>query len=166
MSSDLHSSLHPRTKTVTICLVDKDATTGGEAGGSKSVQLILARELASNLATPMFLQDDRGVLVYYNDAASLLFGRPFGEIGEIPGEKFGALLDLKTVDRKPLRRRDAPSGIAFFERRPSHQRLYATGFDGQQRLVQATAFPLFGTTEEFHGVVVVFWQVNDGDGEG
>jgi hypothetical protein len=156
MSSDLHSSLHPRTKTVTICLVDKDATTGGEAGGSKSVQLILARELASNLATPMFLQDDRGVLV----------GRPFGEIGEIPGEKFGALLDLKTVDRKPLRRRDAPSGIAFFERRPSHQRLYATGFDGQQRLVQATAFPLFGTTEEFHGVVVVFWQVNDGDGEG
>jgi hypothetical protein len=41
--------------------------------------------------------------------------------------------------------------------------LAATGYDGVQRLVQATAFPLFGTTSELHGVVTVFWDVIDGE---
>ena len=48
----------------------------------------------------------------------------------------------------------------FFERRPAHQSLAATGYDGVQRLVHATAYPLFGTTAEMHGVVSVFWQVD------
>ena len=34
------------------------------SGSPKSLPLILARELASNLATPMFLLDVRGLLVY------------------------------------------------------------------------------------------------------
>jgi PAS domain-containing protein len=131
------------------------------AGSGKPLPLILARELASNLATPMFLMDARGVLVFYNDAAALLIGRPFGEMGEIPAEEFGAVLDLKTLDDEPLRRRDTPAGIAFFERRPAHRTLAATGYAGVQRLVHATAYPLFGSTAEMHGVVSVFWEVAD-----
>ena len=133
------------------------------AGSGKPLPLILARELAANLATPMFLIDARGVLVFYNDAAALLIGRPYGEMGEIPAEEFGAVLHLKTPGGKPLRRRDTPAGIAFFERRPAHKTLAATGYDGVQRLVHATAYPLFGTTAEMHGVVSVFWQVADED---
>ena len=48
-----------------------------------NLPLILARELASNLATPMFLLDAGGMLVFYNDAAELLLGKPFAELGEI-----------------------------------------------------------------------------------
>ena len=62
------------------------------AGSGKPLPLILARELASNLATPMFLIDARGVLVFYNDAAAQLIGKAFGEMGEIPAEEFGAVL--------------------------------------------------------------------------
>lgn len=138
---------------------------GTQGGGGKPLPLILARELASNLATPMFLMDARGVLVFYNDAAALLIGRAFGEMGEIPAEEFGAVLHLKTPGGKPLRRRDTPAGIAFFERRPAHKTLAATGYDGVQRLVHATAYPLFGTSEEMHGVVSVFWQVSDDEDE-
>ena len=54
----------------------------------RGLPLILARELAANLATPMFLLDARGVLVFYNDAAALLIGKPFAELGEIPVERF------------------------------------------------------------------------------
>jgi len=132
---------------------------GDKAVGGKSLQLILARELASNLATPMFLIDARGMLVFYNDAAALLIGKPFAELGEIPAEEFGAVLDMKTPDGGPLRRRDTPAGIAFFERRPAHTTLAARGYDGVQRLVHNTAYPLFGTSDEMHGVVSVFWQV-------
>ncbi len=131
------------------------------SGGAKPLPLILARELASNLATPMFLLDARGVLVFYNDAAAVIIGKSFGELGEIPAEEFGTLLQLETPDGVPLRRRDTPSGIAFFERRPAHMTLAATGFDGVRRVVHATAYPLFGTTAEMHGVVSVFWEVAD-----
>jgi len=138
-------------------VVDRDAPSGSR----KPLPLILARELASNLATPMFLLDARGVLVYYNDAAALLIGKAYGEIGEIPAEEFGAVLKLKTLDGEPLRRRDTPAGIAFFERRPAHKTVAATGYDGVQRFVHATAYPLFGVEAEMHGVVSVFWQVAD-----
>ena len=47
-------------------------------GDAKSLPLILARELASNLATPMFLIDAKGTLVFFNEAAELLIGRTFG----------------------------------------------------------------------------------------
>jgi len=89
----------------------------------------------------------------------VLLGKSFGEVGEIPAEEFGALLRMKTPDGKSLRRRDSPSAIAFSERRPTHMTLAATGFDGVERLVHATAFPLFGTSDEMHGVVTLFWQV-------
>ena len=37
----------------------------------------------------MFLIDATGTLVFYNEAAELLIGRPFAELGEIPALEFG-----------------------------------------------------------------------------
>ena len=130
----------------------------GKPGTPKSLPLILARELASNLATPMFLLDPGGMLVFYNDAAAMLLGKPFAELGEIPSGEFGATLQLATPEGEPIRRRDSPSGIAFFEHRPAHQTLMATGYDGARREYEATAYPLFGAGGEMHGVVAVFWE--------
>ena len=131
----------------------------GVPGSPKSLPLILARELAANLATPMFLMDPGGMLVFYNDAAALLLGKPFAELGEIPSGEFGASLQLSTPDGGPLLRRDTPSGIAFFEHRPSHQTVMATSYDGVRRKYEATAYPLLGATGEMHGVLAVFWEV-------
>ena len=128
---------------------------------AKSLPLILARELASNLATPMFLIDADGMLVFYNDAAELMLGRPFAELGQVSALEFGAMLELTDLDGTPVRRRDTPAGVAFFERRPAHRDVMATTFDGTRRHVQATAYPLFGSGDEMHGVVTVFW---DGSG--
>lgn len=125
---------------------------------SKSLALILARELAANLATPMFLIDATGMLVYYNDAAERLIGKPFTEMGEISAVDFGEQLQLQEPDGTRLRRRDTPAGIAFFQRRATHRELDATGYDGVRRRVQVTAYPLFGTEHEMHGVVNVFWE--------
>ena len=132
----------------------------GSSNAAKSLPLILARELASNLATPMFLMDAAGTLVYYNEAADLLIGRPFAELGEVPAVEFGEVLRLRDSDGSPLRRRDTPTGIAFSGRRPAHRALTATGYDGVERAVEVTAFPLFGTAHDMHGVVTVFWQAS------
>ena len=127
-------------------------------GAPKSLPLILARELGANLATPMFLIDADGMLVFYNEAAELLIGRPFAELGEIPSLEFGETLQLADTDGTPLRRRDSPAGIAFFERRPSHQVVVITTYDGARRTVEATAYPLFGAAHDMHGVLTVFWE--------
>ena len=124
----------------------------------KPLPLILARELASNLATAMFLLDAEGMLVFYNDAAEVLIGKPFAELGEIPAGEFGAGMELATPDGEPVKRRDTPAGLAFFERRPTHKTLLATGYDGVRRTVEATAYPLFGAVGEMCGVVSVFWE--------
>jgi PAS domain-containing protein len=143
-----------------VSVVNSDGATAH----GKPLQLILARELASNLATPMTIMDARGMLVFYNDAAAQLIGKPFAEIGEIPSEEFGAVLRMKTLDGRVLRRRESPSGVSFNEHRPSHQTHYATGYDGVEHLVHSTAYPLFGTNGEMHGVVSVFWEVADQEG--
>lgn len=129
----------------------------GTPGVPKSLPLILARELAANLATPMFLLDAGGMLVFYNDAAALLLGKPFAELGEIPSGEFGASLDLASLDGKRLLRRDSPSGVAFFEHKPSHMKVLATAYDGVRRAYEATAYPLLGSTGEMNGVVAIFW---------
>jgi hypothetical protein len=130
----------------------------GTPGSPKSLPLILARELASNLATPMFLLDPGGMLVFYNDAAAMLLGKAFAELGEIPSGEFGAVLQLTTPGGEPVRRRDSPAGVAFFEHRPAHMTVMATAYNGVRREYEATAYPLFGATGEMHGVVAVFWE--------
>jgi PAS domain-containing protein len=125
---------------------------------SKSLPLILARELASNLATPMFLLDARGLLVYFNEAAARLIGKEFTDLGEIPADQFAEALRLSLPDGQPLGLRESPAGIAFFARRPAHRSLMATSYDGVRRQYEATAYPLFGAEGEMHGVFAVFWQ--------
>src|SRR4051812_14559084 len=108
----------------------------------------------------MFLIDATGTLVYYNEAAEVLIGRTFGEMGEISANEFGTMLQLANPDGSALRRRDTPAGVAFITRRPSHRNLLATGYDGVRRHVEVTAYPLFGATDEMHGVVTVFWETS------
>ena len=45
----------------------------------KSIVLILSRELSSKLATAANVTDERGELVYFNEAAEELLGRQFAE---------------------------------------------------------------------------------------
>jgi PAS domain-containing protein len=129
----------------------------GADAAARSLPLILARELAANLATPMFLIDASGTLAYFNDAAGLMLGKTHAEVGLITANEFGAMLDLAELDGTPLRRRDSPAGLAFYNREPAHRSLLATALDGTRRRFEVTAYPLFGHVEDMHGVLCVFW---------
>src|SRR5438093_13520920 len=60
----------------------------------KNLVLILAREFASKLATPMFVADADGNLVFYNEPAEIILGRTFAEAGEMPAEDWADLFQL------------------------------------------------------------------------
>lgn len=124
----------------------------------KSLVLILARELASNLATPIYIADADENLVYFNEPAEKIAGRSFAETGEIPIVEWVEMLAPAATNGSPLRREEMPGGIASRERRPAHASLRITGLDGRVREIATTAFPLFGPDGEFHGIMVIFWE--------
>jgi PAS domain-containing protein len=124
----------------------------------KHLVLILAREFASNLATPTLIADDRGQLVFFNEAAEEIVGATFAEIGEIPLDEWAASFSPRTLDSEPLPPERLPARIALDERRALHQRLRVTSRDGVNREVAVTAFPLFAHADELVGIVAIFWR--------
>jgi PAS domain-containing protein len=125
----------------------------------KHLVLILAREVASNLATPALIADEEGRLVFYNEAAELVIGRPFAEAGEVSLDEWTASFDPRTLDdAEPLPPRRTPGRIALDERRPAHERFRIRSRDGVEREVSATALPLFAHADEFVGIIAFAWR--------
>jgi PAS domain-containing protein len=127
----------------------------------RNVALILARELAVNLATPMWVWDEQGELVYYNEHVQAILGSPQNEIG------VGRLDELPVFEPTDLEGNaipvsELPSAVAIGERRPAHRELRVVGRDGVQRELSVTAFPLFARGGEFVGAVSVFWERGQG----
>jgi PAS domain-containing protein len=129
-----------------------------DAEQQKHLVLILAREFASNLSTPVLIADARGYLVYYNEAAESVVGRRFSEAGETPLDDWVGAFEPRTLSGEPLPPEHRPAGIAFNERRAAHLRFLITSADGVEREIESTAFPLFARTDEFVGIVVIFWR--------
>lgn len=125
---------------------------------AKHLILILAREVASNLATPMLIADADGQLVFYNEAAEEVIGRPFAEVGEMPLDEWTSSFAPRSADSTPLPPEERPARIALDERRATHRQFRITSRDGIDRDVAVTAFPLFAQADEFVGIVAIFWR--------
>src|SRR5215203_6603100 len=128
-----------------------------EERSSKHLVLILAREFASNLATPMLLTDEDGTLIFFNEAAEAIIGGTLAEAGEMPFAEWSARAAPRTAAADPLPLERRPAAIALYERRAAHERFRVTGLDGAEREIAVTAFPLFAHADEFVGVVGIFW---------
>ena len=125
---------------------------------AKHLILILAREVASNLATPMLIADADGQLVFYNEAAEEVIGRPFSEVGEMPLDEWTSSFAPRSADSTPLPPEERPARTALDERRATHRQFRITSRDGIDRDVAVTAFPLFAQADEFVGIVAIFWR--------
>jgi PAS domain-containing protein len=132
------------------------------ATSEHNLVLILARGMASSIATPIFLVDPAGNLVYFNEPAEEILGQSYAEAGELSPEEWGTMFypeDPETGDK--LDPQSLPLTVALNERRPSHRPIAITGLDGVRRKIAITAFPLFARTDEFVGAVAIFWEEGD-----
>jgi PAS domain-containing protein len=128
-------------------------------GRHKHLVLILARELASNLATPTLIANDEGQLVFFNEAAEEIVGRTFAETGEMELDEWtGSFAPRTRNSEEPLPAERRPARIALDQRRPAHEQFRVTGHDGVHRDVAVTAIPLFAHADEFVGIMVIFWR--------
>ena len=124
----------------------------------KHLVLILAREFASNLSTPALIADARGRLLFYNEAAEAIVGQRFAEVAETPLDDWLATFNLRTLESEPLPAERRPTRIALDEQRIAYLQLRVTSVDGIDREVEVTAFPLFAHTDDFVGIVALFWR--------
>jgi PAS domain-containing protein len=131
----------------------------------KHLVLILAREFASKLATPMLISDAGGNLVFFNEPAAGVLGRSFAEVGELPASRWAEMFRTEELDGAPIPLERMPAGIALTEARPAHHRFVIKGLDGVRRVISVTAFPLLAHTDDLVGVVAIFWEETAGDVE-
>jgi PAS domain-containing protein len=122
------------------------------------VELILMRQLASYLATPIFLVDTSGTLLYYNEPAERLLGRRYEESGEMRFEEWSTVFAPTALDDSPLAPEALPLSIALRKHRAVHRALKFRGLDGVIRRIGVTAFPLEGQGGRHLGAVAIFWE--------
>jgi hypothetical protein len=125
------------------------------------IEVILMRQLASYLATPIFLVDTAGVLVYYNLPAESMLGLRFDETGEMALEEWGSAFKPTTRDGTPIPLESLPLLEVVHSRRPAQGTLWIRGLDGVSRHVSIAAFPLIGQSGRDVGSVAVCWEEPD-----
>ena len=124
----------------------------------KSLALIRAREVATNLAIPIVVLDPEGTIVFYNRPAEAMLGLTFEGAGELTAAHWVKLFAPERPDGTPLPLAELPAGVALMERKPDHKTIHFTGDDGVRREISVTAFPLMGREEELYGAFAIFWS--------
>ncbi|HET7582561.1 MAG TPA: PAS domain-containing protein [Candidatus Limnocylindria bacterium] len=123
------------------------------------IELILTRQLASYLVTPMFLVGPEGELLFYNEPAEALLGYRFDEALEIPLDEWATtyqLFNATTGERLPAE--EFPVVTALRESRPHHTSLVYQRPDGAKLPIVVTSIPLIGGGGELLGAVAIFWE--------
>ncbi len=132
-----------------------------EGGAQKPLELILARNLLTSIATPAFLVDQTGVLIFYNEAAGAMLGMSFEEVGRMEPAEWSARFGPLDADGDPIPVESLPLTIALRKGRPHHANLLIHGAEGEVVEIEVSALPI--TAERGpSGAMAIFWPVEDG----
>jgi PAS domain-containing protein len=123
----------------------------------RHIALILAKDLAANLASAILLVDPDGDLVFFNEPAERILGRPYAEAQM---SRVELARTFKPVDASgaPIALADLPLAAAFRDGIPSHGHLRIEAMDGRTRDLEVVAMPLFARTDQLVGGLAVFWE--------
>ncbi len=127
-------------------------------GNQQSIEIILLRQWASHMATPVWIAGTRGELLYYNEPAEALLGKRFDEAGEMRLRDLPKIFETTAPDGTPIADDNLPLGIALTRREPAHLRVRITALDGVPRLLDITAVPLIVQGGQYLGAMAMFWE--------
>jgi PAS domain-containing protein len=130
----------------------------------KPLELILARNLLTSISTPAFLVDDTGAVVFYNEAAGALLGRPFEDTGRMSPEEWTSTYGPFGEDGKPFGLDDLPTTEAIRNGRPAHAVFCIRSVGGDEHEIESSAFPIVASEEGSSGAMVFFWPAKDNGG--
>lgn len=139
-------------------MTDASTDASTDAGAQHEVEVILVKQLASYLATPIFVVDPDGNLAYYNEPAEALLGRRYDETGEMSMTEWGTVFVPRDETGEPIPPDELPLGRALTHGHPAHGEMWITGLDGAVRHISVTALPLVGQHGRDLGAIAIFWE--------
>lgn len=116
----------------------------------------MARGLMSNLTTPAFLVDERGTLIFFNEAAGEILGLRFEEAGPMAAEEWGTRFTPLGPNGEQLAVEELPLAVAVREARPAYSPLRIRSAEGEIRDIEVSAFPIMGRAGQ-SGAMAIFW---------
>jgi PAS domain-containing protein len=125
----------------------------------REIEVILSRQLASYLSAPIFIVDQSGTLVFYNEPAERILGQRFEETGEMPADEWVTANTATDDDGRPIPRERLPLMVALHEGRPVHGHFWIVGGDQVRREIATTALPLVGQAGRNLGAIAIFWEL-------
>lgn len=123
----------------------------------KNIELILLRQFSDYLATPIFLLDNAGTLVYFNAAAADLFKFHFSETGEMDIETWSSLIVPRNQTGEALNESQWPIHNAMQSEKPILQSCYLNTFLGLHHVV-INAIPVKDHADDLVGLLTFFWK--------
>jgi len=126
--------------------------------GQQPIEVILLRQWASYIAVPMWICDEAGDLIYYNEPAEEVLGQRFDEAGIINASELAGRYVTSELDGTPLAARELPIVVALQDRIPSHRALRFKDHLGRWRAIQVSAAPIEGQGGRHLGAFAMFWE--------
>lgn len=132
------------------------------------LELILFRQAAEAVDTPVILFDAKGDLVYYNEAAATLTGLPLEDnVAHLDVVDFVTRFRPLAEDGTEMPAGESGLAQALRHGRPVHKsHLRVHNPDGTQRYQNSTTVPLRGAGGAPVGVVQFFWTADPSDEDG
>ncbi|MDH3607584.1 MAG: PAS domain-containing protein [Acidimicrobiia bacterium] len=123
------------------------------------IELILLKQWATHIATPVWIMDVEGNLVFYNEPAEVILGKRFDEAGELHADQLADLFVTTGLDGEPVANKELPVVVALTEHHPAHAELRIQTLDtGESRRIEVTAIPIEGQGGRSLGAFAVFWE--------
>jgi PAS domain-containing protein len=127
------------------------------AARQRHIALILAKDLAAQVATPMLLVDEVGDLVFFNEPAEAILGRPYAE-AQMSRADLAKM--FKPVDEagQPVPIQNLPLSQAIRTGTATHGSLTIEAVDGTRRDLDVMGIPLLARVGQPVGGLAIFWE--------
>lgn len=123
----------------------------------KSTELILLRQLATYLNTPIAIVDAEGNLVFFNEAAESILGLKFRDTGEMTAETWGTIFSPQDAEGVPIPADELCLTISFSKLLPVYQKLYLKGLRTKTiKHIEAFSMPIINPLDQVLGAIVFF----------
>jgi PAS domain-containing protein len=122
----------------------------------KPLELILARNFLTSLSTPAFLVDEKGALIFYNEAAGAMLGISFEESGRMPASDWSHAVGPFSDDGTPIPIEELPTTKALRRGLPAHGGFTVRSMTGDDYEIESTALPIVAEGGQ-EGAMIFFW---------
>jgi PAS domain S-box-containing protein len=124
------------------------------------IEIVLLRQWASYIAVPIWITDNEGRLLYFNESVESIIGLRFEEVDELPADDLADRLSMSEVDGTPISHYDRPLIIALTKQMPAHRRIGLRNADQSMRELEVTAIPILSTGDRHLGAMATIWDPN------